>query len=375
MLRLYLYCFFVFLFFSCHSEPSTEEANVTSQIKSVPDSTMDDQRTKLIVNIDELRLRTQPGQNGSVIKTISKGADLYDLGEVSNFSTRIELRGKTYNEPWLKVQTKDGTVGWVYTCPLFFRMEKPGQLKTFLMDKKLEMLLGANNVKRLTVYRESYNNVKSAPSFASVYKNGLRLRDTIVAMLETKIEPEPDNGMPDLFWLDQIVPGYLPQLVAEGTAYYLFADYRTFLRLAKQTTGTEDDEFVNVCLAAFPEDSIEYFYPAWKIQTWDYGGHSLLGKGKHNEILDKLDKLLKKSDLFAEEIDAMKRDILNDMTDTYVTYWEERDKIIEEIDAIIKADYDLLSEEDKIALETRKMQFENLEENNIEVNHRSGMVQ
>lgn len=375
MPRLHFFCFFFVLLFSCNSEPNSEATQQSPQIKSVPDYTKNDQRAKLVVVANQLRLREQPGENGAVLKTISKGETLYDLEEVSNFSTRIELEGKAYNEPWLKVETSEGESGWVYACPLFFQMEKPGKLSGFLMEKKLEMLVGQYNAQRLKIYKESYYNVNTAAGFASVYKTGRNLRDTLVTMLETKVEPEPDNRMPDLFWLNQTFPGYLPQLVAEGSAYYLFEDYREFLQLANKTPGTEDDEFLEVCLTAFPEDSIEYFYPAWKIQTWDYGGHSLLGRGIHDAMLSKLDKLLKKSDLFLEQIDDMRQDILNDMTGSYVTYWETSDKILEEIDAILKADYELLSDQDKIALETRKGQFENLEESDIEVNHKSGRIQ
>lgn len=378
MPRLLLYCTLLFLFASCSSKSSSEtssDAGSSPQIESAPARVEGDKRARLLVDASEVRLRSEPGENGAVITTLSRGAVLYDMKEVSNFSTRIELRGQHFNEPWFKVEANDGTQGWVYACPLFFKMEKPHLLSSFLMDKKLEMLVGKHNAERLHVYAKSYENVNTVAGFASVYKASRSLRDTIVAMLETKVKPAPEEGMPDLFWLSQIFPGYLPQLVAEGTAYYLFADYREFLQLANRTPGTEDNEFLEVCLTAFPTDSVEYFYPSWKIQTWDYGGHSLLGRGNHFEVLEKLDKLLKKSDLFAEEVEAMKADLLNDITGSYVTYWEEREKIIAEIDTIIKADYDLFSAEDIIALETRKEQFEQPEEFEIEVNHRSGRIQ
>ena len=375
MPRLILYCFSLLLFVSCSSEPPAKEEVVSPQIESAPDNAIGDQRAKLIVHTEEVRIRTRPGEEGEVLASAKKGDVLFDLEEVSNFSTRLVLRGNTFNEPWLKVETKEGTKGWVYACPLFFQMEKPGQLSQFLLEKKMQMLVGKHNAERLKVYSESYHNVSTEAGFASVYRAGHSLRDTIVTMLETKVEPTPGEGMPDLFWLNQIFPGYLPQLVAEGTAYYLFADYRSFLELANNTPGEADNNFLEVYLTAFPEDSIEYFFPSWKIQTWDYGGHSLLGRGKHQEILQKLDNLLIESDLFEEEITEMKQDILNDITGSYVTYWEEKEKIIGEIDTIISANYGLFSEEEKIALVTRKEQFENPEENDIEVNHRSGRIQ
>ena len=375
MPRLLLYCFFLLFLLSCSSDPPAEEEVASPQIESAPDNAIGDQRAKLIVNSKEVRVRSNPGEEGEVIAAVKKGDVLFDLEAVSNFSTRIDLGGKMYNEPWLKVETGDGTKGWVYACPAFFKMERPGNLSQFLLEKKMEMLVGKYNAERLKVYAESYHNVNTQKGFASVYRAGHSLRDTIVTMLETKVEPISGEGMPDLFWLNQIFPGYLPQLVAEGTAYYLFADYREFLNLANKTPGLADNQFLEVCFTAFPEDSIEYFYPTWKIQTWDYGGHSLLGRGKHHEMLGQLDKLLKESDLFSVEIMALKQDILNDITGTYVTYWEEKEKIIGEIDTIISENYSLFTEEEIVALITRKEQFEMPEEHNIEVNHRSGRIQ
>ena len=32
----------------------------------------------------------------------------------ATFTEKINLRGTTYDEPWLKVQTQEGQIGWVY---------------------------------------------------------------------------------------------------------------------------------------------------------------------------------------------------------------------------------------------------------------------
>ena len=40
-----------------------------------------------------------------------------------------------------------------------------------------------------------------------------------------------------------VVSQTIPQLIAEGTAYYLFNDYKKWLEIAQQTPSKEDDEF------------------------------------------------------------------------------------------------------------------------------------
>ncbi|MBK7338543.1 MAG: hypothetical protein IPJ00_21435 [Saprospirales bacterium] len=66
-------------------------------------------------------------------------------------------------------------------------------------------------------------------------------------------------------------------MVAEGTVYTLFADYGAWRRRAEETEGKEDDAFFDLCIRFFPEDSIAYFFPAYFIQTWDYGGTACWG--------------------------------------------------------------------------------------------------
>ena len=70
--------------------------------------------TKMIVNIDNLRIRAEPGEKGEEIGRLKEGTILYDLGEVSDFTTRVQLRGIWHDEPWLKVKTDQNLEGWIY---------------------------------------------------------------------------------------------------------------------------------------------------------------------------------------------------------------------------------------------------------------------
>ena len=334
-----------------------------------------DDRPCLIANIDQLRLRDLPGEQGKVIAELAKGSRLFDLGKVSDFTTRIIIEGKEYDAPWIKVETEKGLKGWVYGRPLNFLMEEPDDRDAFFERKRLQNLFGTYNLERLNLYQEAYFNVHSVEGFASLFLAGTNLRDTLVDVLETKIDFPENKPPPDLFWIKENFPGYVPQLVAEGTAYYLFIDYREFLSLAQQTKGKEDDQFLEISLMAFPEDSVEYFFPAWTIQTWDYGGHSLLGRGIHKEMLTKLSTFQESTDLFSVHVDKLKTDLLNDITRPYVTYWEPKEKILQELDEMLSSELSLLAEVDIIALQTRRKHFEDPVKNGIEVDHQSGIYQ
>ena len=367
-------CLVVIGFASCRADDqSTASAEkATKQIEAIPAEVPADGRPCLIANQDQLRLRDAPGESGRVLEELKKGTRMYDLGEVSDFTTRIIFDSVEYDAPWLRVETEQGSRGWVYGKPTDFQMEAPGMLAEFLEKKRLQALLGDYNLERLNLYKQSFGNISSVEGFASVFRTGMNLRDTLVEVLETKVEFVENVPPPDLFWIHSAFPGFMPQLVAEGTAYYLFIDFRQFLPKARETAGNQDDQFLDLCLMAFPEDSIEYFFPAWTIQTWDYGGHSLLGRGIHQNMLKELSVFQENCDLFTLPVDKFKTDLLNDITRPYVTYWEPQEKILAEVDSILMGNLSLLSEADVIALQTRRTHFEDPDANGIEVNHRSG---
>lgn len=328
--------------------------------------------TKMIVNIDNLRLRAAPGDKGEAVGKLRKGSVLYDLGEVSDFTTKVQLRGIWFEEPWLKVKTDQNLEGWVYGGAVTFDMENPTALSNMVLNKRLQTFFGKGITLKLNRYKNDYESLKTSSDFAQNFKEGIDLRDTLTTILENRINVGETNEMPDLFWIENAIPGYVTQLVAEGTIYYLFQDFRQFQQKAMGTEGVEDDEFVDLNLLVYAADSVEHFFPSWFIQTWDYGGCSLLGKGEHLKVLRKIDRVFMGSGLFAPEVKEIKDRLIDDITNKDIDYWETKEKILLELDSIMGSGFDVLTNEDMILLKTRRMQFEYPAENNIKVNFRSG---
>jgi hypothetical protein len=355
---------------SCGNDPAEDPA-------VVEDAPLTENREMeapdLVANIDYLRVRKTPGQNGEIIATLSKGDKVKDLGEVSSFTTRVQLRGIWFDEPWIKVQTESGETGWVFAGGLNFAMERSNALTDRLMEIRLQTLFGKDLAKSIEAYRASFRKAGSSEAFAAVYQRGMALRDTLNEQLEQQITVgETADEQPDLFWLEEAMPGFIPQLVAEGTIYYLFADYKEMLEKVSSTKGLEDDEFIDICLTVHQTDSIEYFFPSWMLQTWDYGGHSELGKGVHYQLFEKINTQLAKGTLFEQHLITYKEALLQDIANPDNTYWYTKEQILAELDRIIKADFGLFSEEDQYLLEARREQFEKAEENNISLGLREG---
>ena len=375
------------LFFVACGGTGEKKQNNSSTITETPTETIPEdipveKMVPLIVNLDNLRLRADAGEKGKEIGRLPKGTVLQDLGEVSDFTTRVRLRGIWFDEPWLKVRTEQGLEGWVYAGAIRFDVNKPSELTEMLLRKRLQTTFGKELTQRIHTYRKNFRTATTSTAFAENYREGAELQALLNKELESKIVLDDTNQLPDLFWIDETLPALVPALVAEGTAYYLFRDYKALGNKAINTEGKEDDHYVALNYLVHNSDSIEHFFPAWMIQTWDYGGHSLLGQGEHLKILKKVSEVVSKSSLFLEEAMQIKTRLIADMLDSGdvdksgTGFWEPKEKILKELDAILAAeDITVLSAEDRVALETRRKILENPEQNGIKMNYRSGLVQ
>lgn len=356
---------------SCQAD-AVDDTSAQVEATPVEDKVKDAEATTFVVNIDRLRMRSTAGEDGEVIKELEKGTVLYDQGEVSDFTTRIKLRGITFDEPWLKVATEDNVVGWIYAGAIHLGTTPDSKLAKRLRAKRLLTLFGTDGAARMATYRSRFHSAQTAEEVLAAYQEGRLIREQFVDVLEEKINTAETQIQPDLFWLEEAIPGFIPQLVAEGTIYYLFEDYRQWIKKAKATKELVDDQFVEFKIQAFPTDSIEYFYSAWQIQTWDYGGSSLLGRGFHFSLLQTAEELLRTSHPLEGEIKQVKSEIIEDILQPSTTFWESKEKILIEMDNILQADLAILDKNDKIALSARRQQFDEPEAHGIKVNVRSG---
>ena len=324
----------------------------------------------LEVRHPHFQLREAPGNEAAAIQGLKPGERALSLGEQSTVTTPLEIGGRVYDEPWLLVQLENGAQGWVYALA-FLDSLKAGE--GFPLAVRLHALFGQALAERVAVYEEAFQQAHSAERVAQAMAIGRALRDTLVQVLALRA---PESDKPEsLFWLKEAIPAFVPHLMDDGRTYYLFMDYRPYLSLARASEGAADDAFLELCLMAYPEDSIEYFYPLWVFQSDEKEVHSLLGRGLHFRFLEKLDKLLPYRDLFGKEIGQFRAQLLNDMTGAGVTYWESKEKALAELERIQQAQFQVLGKDGQQALEARRLQFEDSEKYGIRFNYRSGIYE
>jgi hypothetical protein len=71
--------------------------------------------------VDKLNIRKAPNAASAVVAQVREGDALTFNGEQTETTEKINLRGKTFDEPWIKVTTTDGKTGWVYGGAVEFK--------------------------------------------------------------------------------------------------------------------------------------------------------------------------------------------------------------------------------------------------------------
>ena len=323
-------------------------------VKVLPQDTL----TRMVVALDNLRLRSVPGTDQPVVAELREGAVLETTGAISPLKTSISIRGVQREEPWVEVKTANGMQGWIFGGGVKIEGAQNTPVASVLRKERLSSFYGAEKTRQILQYRADFFSIENPRDFENVFIRGTILRDSLVQTLSRKVEITDHENLPDLTWLEDAMPGFTLGMVAEGTGYYLFQDYGKMKAWAKETVATEDDTFFEVISFINGDREIENFYPIWYEQTWDYGGYSLLGQKKHLSALIEMDKMMKEQQLFRNPILKIKMKLLKDILNVPTgEYGESADKIIEEIDAILSSDLMILSEAEKKNLELRKKQF------------------
>ncbi len=87
-------------------------------------------RGKLYITIDKLKLRSKPGLKSKVLGELPLFSEVYFMEEVTDSIYTLSLGKEVANEPYVKVKTKRGTVGWVYGAGVnYYKKKREGVLE------------------------------------------------------------------------------------------------------------------------------------------------------------------------------------------------------------------------------------------------------
>ena len=111
----WIFLSFLGLLLACQSETKTNDEALKFR-KSSEERKISDLEVKDLVYawVDKLNIRAEANTKGKIVASVQSSDALEFTGEKSGASETIVLRGVVYDEPWLKVFTKNKTEGWVY---------------------------------------------------------------------------------------------------------------------------------------------------------------------------------------------------------------------------------------------------------------------
>jgi uncharacterized protein YhbP (UPF0306 family) len=347
------------VFFSCNKNNPSDKSDV------------------LITKFSKTILREKASKKSREIANIPQNTKLIDLHSVSRNAIAIEIEGKIYEEPWIKVAQIDGDTGWVFAASVMLAKGDSIEQQNWLYNLRLQRLAGAALANHM---QTDLGKDKISNSLLPFFKKIKFYQDTLNSLLSKKISINDKGELPDLFWLNNVCPFWIIQTVNAQSGYAIYLHYKQLSKEAKTTKDIKDDAIFAVYERIFPFDSIESSVPCWKIQTEENVCFSLLGTGKHRELLQMIATEMPsvvdnhESSIFvAAQLNALKEEILDDILNKKTAYWHSIPSILEEIKKILEIKpSSFFSNAEKIALETRLQMFGKADENGIRTNVRTG---
>ncbi len=86
--------------------------------------------SKLFITIDKLKIRSEPGLKSKVLGELPLFSEVYFMEEVTDSIYSLSLGKEIAHEPYIKVKTKRGTVGWVYGAGVnYYKKKREGVLE------------------------------------------------------------------------------------------------------------------------------------------------------------------------------------------------------------------------------------------------------
>lgn len=324
------------------------------------------QPISLVVATQQAIIRAEPKLTAQEVKRATKGDSLLYMNEATDATTKIKLEGIEYDEPWLKVIWATDQMGWIYGGSIRFEGLSHQQLNQLVLQRRIRKFFGGNLFKKLEIYQKEIEDLQTLPAFKMMGDRAVELKDSLSNRMNFLLTASDSDTIPDFFWLNDAFPGFLVHYI-DGEGYQLYKNYKQWLLFAQKTPATADDALVDVYFSVYNTDSIEYAVQDWQWATPEGDLCSVIGKGVHLKILEKINIVLEQSPYFEEELMGIKQQLINDVAES-TCYWASLKEIGKEIDAILAKNYGFISSSNLIALKTRKKLLQEHKEKNIRLN-------
>lgn len=343
--------------------PTPVEAPALTPISGLP--------VTLVVRLTEATIHQAPQESAPVLYTAVAGDSLPFTNRITTIPTALVIDGLPYREPWLRVLLPNDSLGWIYGGAVQFNAQQQPALTKAVLYPRAQEQFGASLTQQMGIYRQEFQGVTTLPGFRTVYTRAHLLKDSLETLMTAYAQRTPKT-VPNFFWLNELLPGFLVHYLPEKRRYYLFKTLTSWRQAAFQTVEPEDDAFIEVLLTTWATDSIAYYYYGWQLPVDGLGLCSLLGSGIHKNVLDQLELNLDSNSYFQPELQSLRQAVIYDISIS-TQYWMPLPAVLTELDSILAAPYVCLQTNDRIALNTKRQLLETPDAYQIAVNLFEGM--
>jgi hypothetical protein len=212
----------------------------------------------------------------------------------------------------------------------------------------------------------------SASDLAALYRQALALETQLLGPIRSAHAATGWPLLEDFIEADLGLPGLAVGCVAECTEPALRVLVPHFSPPASPPGNEEEVELFFHLLDKFYGSEPRVYegrligWPSFFEPTWDYGGHSLLGEGRHLLLLQQIESYLKREETtFREEVLEFRQSLMTDLLSSSSCSGLPAEDILSELDGILDATE--LQDDERATLTRRRAAFEDPQANGNEV--------
>jgi hypothetical protein len=285
--------------------------------------------------------------NGQPVAALQKGDRVMLTNETSPRLYPQSTRKDTFLEPFLRVVLPNKELVWVYANPANFVLPTKDTLQ-WQWHNRLSGIFNANELVLYEQIWDQWTNAKQGGVQLLTFQAMRTLRDQLEAAL-ANYPLLPAHQYEGLF------PAMLAYQNTTGPGWWI--DFNQWTNRCAKIPGADAELalFQFYQKEIYPPDGIEYHFHSWEFPVTRQQKHSLLGRRIHFKLLRSLEQLVQQYPFLQAECGQIKDLLLNDISTSGTTYWEDWPAIQTELDTILNTTtWNILSQEDLAIIRHRQ---------------------
>jgi hypothetical protein len=173
-------------------------------------------------------------------------------------------------------------------------------------DPRFDVVFGVGLSEELLQARLAFDRATTATELHLAWQQSMALMERANQHGQAAFDAQPEPTAAFLEWSVKHLPGWRPDVYAEGSTLLWELSAEAWAASAAKTPEPQDDAFVAVLSLAWGNLS-QTGSPTWRTQTWDGGGCSDLGDGEFLAVLLETDRAMALGTTFRKPLMAVRK--------------------------------------------------------------------